>query len=352
MSNITINMDRLLAPVSSDNPVGANMEYDPLFDEIREARESDPDYLPQDEWSTSLRKAEWSSVISLSEEFLVHASKDLQVGCWLAEALVHQHGIPGLLFGIRFLHQFISLYWEQCWPALSDDGLPERQGKLGQLDRLLAKQLHLEPLLGRPESTLEFWQKVLIFEHQVSLQPDSRPTLLEDGDYSMESFNRWVATVPVALLNTTREMLGECREEVQQFERRYQELNPTCENVIFSHTHEKLDEITDFFHRLGERVTQDYSDVMSLNVLMPQDVEPITASETPRQLMSRDLAISQMLTIAHFFRQTEPSSPVPFLMDRAARWAGMALTEWLEEMIEDDNSLRNINNVLKGSNSQ
>lgn len=68
-----------------------------------------------------------------------------------------------------------------------------------------------------------------------------------------------------------------------------------------------------------------------------------------RQTMSRDLAVSQMLTIAHFFRQTEPSSPVPFLMERAARWANMTLTEWLEEMLQDDSSLRDINHVLKGS---
>jgi len=64
--------------------------------------------------------------------------------------------------------------------------------------------------------------------------------------------------------------------------------------------------------------------------------------------MSRDLAISHMLTIAHFFRQSEPSSPVPFLMERAARWAGMTLTEWLEEMLEDKSSMRDINKVLKG----
>jgi type VI secretion system protein ImpA len=35
-------------------------------------------------------------------------------------------------------------------------------------------------------------------------------------------------------------------------------------------------------------------------------------------------------------------------MERAARWAGMTLTEWLEEMLQDDSSMRDINNVLKG----
>jgi type VI secretion system protein ImpA len=62
--------------------------------------------------------------------------------------------------------------------------------------------------------------------------------------------------------------------------------------------------------------------------------------------MTRELAVSQMLAIADHFRTNEPSSPVPYLMERAARWAGMTLTEWLEEMLNDTNSINDINNVL------
>lgn len=35
-------------------------------------------------------------------------------------------------------------------------------------------------------------------------------------------------------------------------------------------------------------------------------------------------------------------------MERAARWADMTLTEWLEEMLSDNNTLQDINNVLTG----
>lgn len=353
MSDIKLNMDSLLAPVSTGNPVGRNMEYDPAYDAIKQARESDPDYLPQDEWSATLRQAEWPQVISLSEAFLTHASKDLQISCWLTEALVHQYGIDGLAFGVRFLHQFISLYWEQCWPELDDDGELVRLAKLNGLDRLLAKQLSQEPLFGKAESTLDFWQKVLAFEHNVSLNPNSRQTLLENGDFSMESFNRRAASVPPTVLTTMRNKLSECQGELQQFERRFMEINPDSDNDIFSQTRGKIDEMDDFLRRISDRVEPDYSDVMSLNVLTTHanSSQTVMQNEVPKQGMSRDLAISQILTIAHFFRQTEPSSPVPFLMERAARWAGMTLTEWLEEMLQDDNSLLDINKVLKGRNS-
>lgn len=353
MSDIKLNMEYLLSPVSSESPVGRNMEYDPAYDEIRLARESDPDYSLQDAWSTTLRKADWQKVIALSEAFLTHASKDLQVSCWLTEALVHKHGVPGLLFGFRFLHQFISLYWEQCWPELADEGVVIREGKLRGLDRQWAKQLNNEPLLGSSESTLDFWQKVLTFEHTITLQPDSREELMESGDYSMETFNRWASSVSFVLLTEANDILGECQSELQQLERRYAELNPDADGAMFILTREKMDEMADLLRRLGDRIVPDVGDVMSLNVLADQDENQhhTPQSGAPKQVMSRDLAISQMLTIAHFFRQTEPSSGVPFLLERAARWAGMTLTEWLEEMLQDSNSLNDINSVLKGNNN-
>lgn len=53
-----IDVEQLLAPVSNDQPAGRNIEYEQVYNEIREARESDPDYLPQGEWATELRKAD------------------------------------------------------------------------------------------------------------------------------------------------------------------------------------------------------------------------------------------------------------------------------------------------------
>src|SRR5688572_8276789 len=101
-----MNFEPLLAPVSAEQPAGRNMEYEQVYNEIREARESDPDYLPQGEWATELRKADWSKVVRLSSQVLQKESKDLQVACWLIEGLSHQHGISGLLDGTGFLIPF------------------------------------------------------------------------------------------------------------------------------------------------------------------------------------------------------------------------------------------------------
>ncbi|CRY56519.1 MULTISPECIES: type VI secretion system protein TssA [Yersinia] len=357
MSEIKLNLEALLAPISPHHPAGNNMEYEAVYDEIRQARESDPDYLPQDEWASAMRKADWLKVIGLSEALLSQHSKDLQVACWLTEALAQQYGTEGLHTGLRFLNQFVSRYWSTCWPALDDDGARIRQSKIDWLDRQLSQILSRLPLLGQAESRFEHWQKVLAFEHQLAVDMDGRGVTPQSSEFSMEAFSRWAQTVPTMQLAKAMDVLARCLVELIKFTQCYMGLQTDTNSPPFSSTHQMINELDEFLKRIGDRIMPNYEDIMSLNVLHLSEENPelsadLLFSDAKKQEMSRDLAISQMLTIAHFFRQSEPSSPVPFLMERAARWAGMTLTEWLEEMLRDDSSLQEINKILKGPGQQ
>lgn len=341
----------MLAPIAPENPRGRNMEFEAGYDAIREARESDPDDLPQDEWSSVLRKADWLQVIRLSQKLLSHESKDLQVVCWLTEALLHQYGLAGLASGIKFMQAFVQAYGDSCWPEPDEDGESLHHNKLQWLDRQLQLPLMRLPLLGQPESTLEYWRQVQAFEHKVAMYPDQREALLNEGDFSLPTFQRWAAGISAATVAQAVQILAQVSAARVEFETSYQRHHTDIHSDMLSATAQTLEEMDAFLQRIGEQTATHYDDVMMINVLEP-DAAPLGHAETSdmaRQTMSRDLAVSQMLTIAHFFRQTEPSSPVPFLMERAARWANMTLTEWLEEMLQDDSSLRDINHVLKGS---
>ncbi|HHL2712513.1 TPA: type VI secretion system protein TssA [Yersinia enterocolitica] len=349
---LNLDVEAMLAPIASDNPRGRNMEFDPAIDVIREARVSDPDDLPQDEWSTTLRKADWPQVIRLSQTLLSQESKDLQVVCWLAEALLNEHGLAGMATAFEFMQAFIQNYGDTCWPEPDDDGESLHDSKLQWLDRQLEQSLVRLPLLGQPESTLQYWRQVQDFEHKVAIYPKKREEIvLNEGDFSLHSFQRWAAGVSAMALTHTLQLLAQVRTALVSFEQQYQQhhVNVQCDKL--SVTGQALVEIEVFLQRLVEQSTPDYDDIMMQNET-GVGVQPIThigEATISRQTMSRDLAISQMQTIALFFRKTEPSSPVPFLMERAARWANMTLTEWLEEMLQDDNSLRHINQVLMGS---
>lgn len=342
----------MLVPIAPDNSRGRNMEFEAGYDAIREARKSDPDDLPQDEWSGTLRKADWPEVIRLSQFILIHESKDLQVVCWLTEALLHQYGLPGLARGIEFMQMFVQTYGDICWPEPDEDGECIHHCKLEWLDRQLQLPLIRLLLVGQPESSLDYWHRVQAFEHKLSLSPSQREMLLQEGDFSLSTFQRWGTGISSAVLEQVGQVLIQVKAGLDGFENSYRQHHPDVEGGIMPLTKQTLEDMEMFLRRISEFTVNPYDDVMNLNVLKSAPPPPPTGQvETnlnSQQMLSRDLAVSQMLTIAHFFRQTEPSSPVPFLMERAARWANMTLAEWLEEMLQDDNSLRDINHVLKG----
>ena len=343
-----INFDDLLTPISIEQPAGQNIEYEQIYDDIRQARESDPDYLPQGAWATELRKADWSKVVRLSHRVLKEDSKDLQVACWLVEGLTQQHGLSGLKQGCEFLMAFIQRYWDHCWPELDEDGAVIRHSLFNCLDRKLMQSLNVYQLMDAPESTLAHWQKVLIHEHQSTGKTGCEQAGI-DVDCSMEAFNRWAAGLDTQKIAAQSELLTQLVVLLDALENCYTDLNPHADSYSMGQTRGVIEEMQEFVKRLFDRAAPAYDDVMTLPHEEIQSVEDESfASCTQKQRMSRDLAISQMLAIAHFFRQSEPSSPVPFLMERAARWANMTLTEWLEEMLEDESSMRDINKILKG----
>lgn len=343
----------LLAPISPEEPAGENLEYELLFDDIRQARESDADYLPEDEWSVSEpRKADWKRVCALSEQALATQSKDLQLACWFTEALCHQQGLPGLLAGIDFLSEFIIRFWFQCWPVLEDDGISLRRSRLLRLDRDLSRQLSCLPLLRQSNTSLMFWRQILAFEHKVSINPRARDELIrQEGDLTMETFNQQAAHFSSIEISQQADLVDALTATFSQLEARYASLSQDQEGELFAQTRQTLTDLSDLLQRLTQRAIPLATADLTLEPTLELSSEPLPANPADHAApltMNRELATSQMLAIAQYFRQTEPSSPVPFLMERAARWANMTLTDWLEEMIKDQNSIHEINNVLTG----
>jgi type VI secretion system protein ImpA len=342
-----IDFDALLAPLDGTAPCGRNIEYEQIYADISQARESDPDYLPQGEWVTELRKADWAKVVQLSIKVLCKESKDLQVVCWLIEGMTQQKGISGLLLGMGFLQQFTACYWDDCWPALEDDGHVLRHSTLSRLDRQIALFLRMYPMLEQQESSLDYWQKVVAYEHRGIHKTDDE-TEADSDDFTMASYNRWGATLCAENLTALTETLQQLAAVLIAFEQQYSQLNQEADSDALGQTHKMIIEMQEWTRRIADRLGPTYSDgLVELSGKQQQGVSNTDGGLTSLG-MSRGMAISQILTIADFFRQTEPSSPVPLLLERAARWGGMTLTEWLEEMLQDDNSLQDINNVLKG----
>jgi len=88
---------------------------------------------------------------------------------------------------------------------------------------------------------------------------------------------------------------------------------------------------------------------------MASNLQSDTGINAPAQTISningitnRDHAFQEIRKIAQYFEQTEPHSPVAFLLERAIRWGYLSLPELMQEMIGEEQKAFNQINQLTG----
>ncbi|HEX2891249.1 type VI secretion system protein TssA [Vineibacter terrae] len=124
-----IDVEALAAPLEGDNPCGPNLRADEsdnapyyalrrLQGQARTAeRQAAMAAVAAEEGedtgsggTAALR--EWSSLLELCEKTLRETSKDIEVVCWMIEALVREHGFAGLRDGFTLAAELVERYWD------------------------------------------------------------------------------------------------------------------------------------------------------------------------------------------------------------------------------------------------
>ncbi len=114
--------DNLLDPIDGDNPAGADLYYDKIFDQIKEARIEDLDTGPTGAWERKPKKADHLLVIKLAGETLAHRTKDIRLAGWLIESQLRREGILLLPACLDLLKQLQEQFWSSFYPQIDEDG--------------------------------------------------------------------------------------------------------------------------------------------------------------------------------------------------------------------------------------
>ncbi|MBU0641326.1 MAG: type VI secretion system ImpA family N-terminal domain-containing protein, partial [Planctomycetes bacterium] len=97
-------------PISADHPVGDPIRYDETF----EALQAQLDRIG----SLTGEEPDWRVVVELASAILKSKSKDLLVMTYLTVGLFEQEGYAGLAAGLEAYREFLSAYWESCFPKV------------------------------------------------------------------------------------------------------------------------------------------------------------------------------------------------------------------------------------------
>ncbi len=273
----------------------AYLRFDPIYDQIREARRFEYEHFSQGIWKKEVKKADFERVEFLCTNVLTKRSKDLQVLGWLLEAWVARYGLEGCSNGLYVLSQFIERYWDLIVPTESS----YRLSILEWMEGVLCDRLMLVPLTGEPLYAL--------------------------SDFVDSWGNeRHLALFQKALEKTNPTFI----ESIQENVTRSLSLLDTLERQFY---HMHMDVSWSYFRKCLTDITQ------ALNTPITETIEPVAhpepiAHDNSVVVSGRDQAYEALAEIGMFLKKIDPHSPAHHFISLVVEWKGKDLLHILSEI--------------------
>jgi type VI secretion system protein ImpA len=139
-------MENLLEPLSESAPCGVDLSYDPVYNDLAVLIQGTPENQFE---PGSAKEPNWPAIRKLSEESL-RRSLDLQIAVYYTVAMAQTAGMDGAARGIELLAAMVRKYWDGLFPALD----PEDKDPTQRVNIL--SQLTVEPgAYGDPVKFIE-----------------------------------------------------------------------------------------------------------------------------------------------------------------------------------------------------
>jgi type VI secretion system protein ImpA len=224
-----VDLDAILAAIPGDSPAGTDLRYDPVYEEIKEARRAED---PLAVGGGELKQSDWEKVADICTETLGTKTKDLQIAAWLTEALIHTQGFGGLVTGLRILTGLLENYWDTLYPAIEEGDLEYRVGPLEFMNEklwLAVKNIPVTdprvadgyPLLKYAESRTVGYEKDCLNQYGDVDEGKAakRKEMIAEGKLTAEAFDAAVAKSAPVFYESLFGAVTTCREAFEAFEK-------------------------------------------------------------------------------------------------------------------------------------
>jgi type VI secretion system protein ImpA len=334
-------IEKLLQPVSAEQPCGPDLSYDPRFDELETLLKGKPEV----EIGSVLKPAEppdWMALQKKSIEFLGH-SKNLRVAIMLNCSLLKTGGFAGFVDGLGLIRGLLEQHWGNLYPPLDPDDNNDPTQRLNYLRSLT-------PENGR--GSLSSWLTPLDYLYTTPLcQAKGAPPLTFDdliaarkkesgGEGApadapdMTKVSAMIRDAGVDKLAAQQALLQQALETTQAIDQFLGNTLGTGNSISFGTLESTLKEIISgvapFLGGSGSTTaTADGAATVGGGAGEAGTSGSISVSGSIR---SREDVVRALNAICEFYDQVEPSSPVPYLLRRAQKLAMMNFVEAVQEL--------------------
>ena len=359
-----IELDLLLQPIKGDEPCGPAMRYDPVFIEIRVAREEDDPSLPMRQWERPLKLADWGLIESRCKLMLTSRSKDLQIAAWLLESWTRQHAFEGLYRGLTLIDRLLREYWTPLHPVIEDaDDCDARIAPMEWLNESISATLRVHvPLLNMvgykpPKLTLADWERLTSIELSAQGQPkdSTKPKPGEQIEIGLtrEDVIAYARQYLLQDLDVKIKLVQGCTGVLSSLLAFVDDqLGMQAPNLL------KLKGTLDVIERVLTQLAPEQKGPempVDIPLSITQSIQVPRAGTdeaiTPAAVMlhgwtNRHEAYATLSALADYLSHVEPHSPTPYLLRRAVNWGRMPLPELMAEIIREEGDLNRLMNVL------
>ena len=336
--------DDLLNPISGANPSGANLRYEKVYDQIKEARTEDDESIPSGDWARTVKRADYNLVIKLAGEALANKSKDLQLAAWLSEAHVKKEGIGLIEPCLKLFHELQEQFWDTLYPEIEDGDAGMRAGPIEWAANRIATIVREAPIT---RDGLNFYQykesRSIGYEADAEsneAKKAKRDEAVADGKPTAEDFDKSLGSTPKAWYVQMEAAFQASLEETDSLQR-FCEEKYADEGPGFGKLRTALEEVGQVVTGLLNEKRKTEPDAPSADEAV-EEAEPEpeeaagsdaageagSATARPRagktqtlEPADKDDAFARVQACARFLQKDNPASPVAYMLQAALRFA-------------------------------
>jgi type VI secretion system protein ImpA len=328
------SLQQLRGPIAAEKPCGDDLSYDPVFLDLQTKIRG-----REETQFAAAEEPDWKEILELALG-LAARGKHLQVGVILSAALLQTQGLPGFCEGLQLLSVWLENYWEPLYPRLDPDDQNDPTERVNLLqalsvtaegdplrfcERLAHLPLSESPTLGRLDlAQIETGQEASAAESKTGASPAQVAAALRDTPPEWLQKRRDAAHGALAALRQMEALLGKYIGGGRA---------PNWEAL--------KNKLTAIRSVLGQSASTNAAEAPSTVGSAPAPVgAPANREAAPRVaapggIESRADVLAALDAVREYYKRREPSSPVPFLIQRAQRLVPLDFLQIMGDLAPD-----------------
>ncbi|MGQ0565422.1 MAG: type VI secretion system protein TssA [Gemmobacter sp.] len=332
----------LLKSHGDDEPSGENLEYDPAFISLELAAQPGEERQIGDT-IIAAEEADHVEVIAQAMDVLGR-SHDLRAAVILAHSMLRTKGFPGFAEVTGYIRGVLEQYWDTCHPQLDaddDDDPTMRVNAVASLTGLetIQKAIRMAPLTDSRTFGKMTFRDILIAEGELPPPPgmDDPPVLSQISAAFQDSNGEKVAAARAGAAKALEDVIaieGILDDKVPSAAPDMSELTALLKQVLSRFSNAGFGEVEDA-GASDDGGGGDSGDG-GRGAARGGGGFGAAAGGGGSGAINTQQDVKNMLDrIIAYYARSEPSSPVPILLERAKRMVGMNFLDIIKDMAPD-----------------